>query len=120
MQLVALQYSKPLFKDADPLLIESQFGQLFGCLEHQRDAVGLMSAVTNFARYGSIVGVFSEWHPWAFRILQIFTHQGNVGLVHMRKLGVAQRLVHVPLGIPCQNAAASNGGCSLTSAEELL
>ena len=87
MQLVALQYSKPLFKDVGPLLIESQFGQLFGCLEHQRDAVGLMSAVTNFARYGSIMGVFSEWHPWAFRVLQIFTHQGNVGLVHMRELG---------------------------------
>ena len=88
MQLVVSQYSKPLSKDInDPPLIESQFGQLFGCLENQRDIVGLMSAVTNFARYGSIMGVFSEWHPWTFRVLQLFTARGNVGLVHMRELG---------------------------------
>ena len=46
-----------------------------------------MSAVTNFARYGSIMGVFSEWHPWTFRVLQFFTPRGDVGLVHMRELG---------------------------------
>ena len=67
--------------------MELQFGQLFGCLEHQRDVVGLMSAVTNFARYGSVMGVFSEWHTWVFRVLQFITPQGNVGLVHMRELG---------------------------------
>ena len=46
-----------------------------------------MSAVTNFARYGSVIGVFNEWHPWAFRFLQLFAPRGNVGLIHMRELG---------------------------------
>lgn len=39
----------------------------------------MISIIHNIVRYGSVVGVYNEWHPFIFSILQSLSSQGEVG-----------------------------------------
>ena len=45
-----------------------------------------MEAVQSFSRYGAIVGVFSEWHPYIYRIISAITPAGSHGLGYLAQV----------------------------------
>ncbi|KAL9021012.1 MAG: hypothetical protein Q9185_001768 [Variospora sp. 1 TL-2023] len=63
------------------------FGHVLGCLEKDDDVNGLIETVAAFIRYGTVVGVFVEWHPLIIRLLQALTPGGNKGLAHAKSIG---------------------------------
>ncbi|KAL9593643.1 MAG: hypothetical protein Q9219_007459, partial [cf. Caloplaca sp. 3 TL-2023] len=59
------------------------FGKPFGFLSEDRDIADIISITHGYARYGAVVGVFSEWHPFIFRLLNALAPSGNVGLAYI-------------------------------------
>ena len=44
-----------------------------------------MAKVHEFSHYGAVMGVFSEWHPFVFRILNAIAPSGEVGPAYVIK-----------------------------------
>ena len=42
-----------------------------------------MTTIHNYSRYGAVMGVFSEWHPWVFRLLNAMAPSGAVGIAYI-------------------------------------
>ena len=42
-----------------------------------------MGTIHTYSRYGGIIGIFSEWHPSVFRLLQMTAPGGNVGIAYI-------------------------------------
>ena len=42
-----------------------------------------MATIHTYARYGAVMGVFGEWHPFVFRILQLMAPKGEVGIAYI-------------------------------------
>ncbi|KAL8829801.1 MAG: hypothetical protein Q9191_001804 [Dirinaria sp. TL-2023a] len=77
-------FSLPKFL-LDHKLTFVQFGKQFGFLQRGADIAEIMKTVHNYARYGGVVGVFSEWHPWVFRLLNAMAPGGAVGYAYIAK-----------------------------------
>jgi len=43
----------------------------------------MMSITHGCSRYGAVMGVFSEWHPVVFRMLQYLAPKGEVGIAYI-------------------------------------
>ena len=61
-------------------LISSQFGKPFGFLEKGVDIADMIATSHSYSRYSAVMGVFSEWHPTIFRLLQMMAPRGEVGI----------------------------------------
>ena len=68
-----------------------QFGKPLGFLEQGFDIADIMATIHGYSRYGAVVGVFSEWHPAIFRVLQLMTPKGEVGIAYIH--GFAGRAI---------------------------
>ena len=86
----------------------------------------MMSTIHGSARYGAILGVYSEWHPIAFRLLKIFGPSGTIGIAPIHRLvgkAVAewQQLsgLRKPLGDEQKEAGADNILSSLLAREKV-
>ena len=42
-----------------------------------------MATIHTYSRYGGVIGVFSEWHPSVFKLLQMTAPGGNVGIAYI-------------------------------------
>ena len=79
------------------LISRFQFGKTFGLLDQGRDVSGIMSAVRTFARYGALVGVYSDWHALIFRLNSMLTtpkaeSQGLAYIVEFGRQLIADRV----------------------------
>ena len=60
-----------------------QFGKPFGFLEKGGDLADIMATIHTYSRYGGVIGIFSEWHPTVFKLLQMTAPGGNVGIAYI-------------------------------------
>ncbi|RAL07996.1 cytochrome P450 [Aspergillus homomorphus CBS 101889] len=55
------------------------FGQRFGFLDRGDDIEGAMAALQKVMAYGTLVGIYPEWHPRLYEPLSRFTSSGPAG-----------------------------------------
>ena len=63
-------------------------------MEKETDVCDIISVAHTTSRYGVTVGIFSEWHPALFRMLQWISPKGNYGIAYLHsfaKQAVAER-----------------------------
>ena len=60
-----------------------KLGKPFGLLDAASDVAGLMATVQRYSRYGAIVGVYPELHPFLFRLASLLTPSGTYGLGYL-------------------------------------
>lgn len=58
---------------------------MFGFLQTGQDISNVMITIHNYSRYGAVIGVFAEWHPFIFRLLTAVTSGGDVGMAYLIK-----------------------------------
>ena len=75
--------------------ITAKFGKPFGFLDQGIDIADIMSTIHTYSRYGAVMGVFSEWHPTIFGLLQLVAPKGNVGLAYVHKFAADAMAEHL-------------------------
>ncbi|MCJ1247603.1 hypothetical protein MMC30_004818 [Trapelia coarctata] len=70
------------------------FGKPFGFLEKGTDLADIMSTIHTYSRYGAVMGVFAEWHPTVFGLLQMVAPKGNVGLAYVHQFAADAMAEH--------------------------
>ncbi|KAL9636727.1 MAG: hypothetical protein Q9164_002642 [Protoblastenia rupestris] len=61
------------------------FGKPFGVLEEGGDIADIIAIIHSVVRYGAPMGVFHEWNPLIFRLLQLFGPKGAVGIAYVEQ-----------------------------------
>lgn len=64
------------------LLTMIQFGKPFGFLEQGADVADMISVLHGIGRYGALMGVVSEWHPFVFSTLQYLGPNGGIAYLY--------------------------------------
>ena len=67
------------------------FDKQIGFLEEGVDIADIQSTIHTYSRYGGVVGVFGEWHPFVFGLLKLIAPKGEVGIAYV--IGFATRCV---------------------------
>ncbi|KAI1627373.1 cytochrome P450 [Exophiala viscosa] len=58
------------------------FGDRFGFLDEGKDIQGIMASLHQYLGYAARVGVYSEWHKWAYLVYQRFSSKA-AGIAHV-------------------------------------
>jgi cytochrome P450 len=61
------------------------YSQRFGFLDKGEDIEGLLKALHSVLKYGALVGIYAEWHPWLFKISNWLGFGGGEGRVMLMK-----------------------------------
>ena len=67
------------------------FNKRIGFLEEGVDIADIQATIHTYSRYGAVMGVFGEWHPFVFGLLQLIAPKGEVGIAYV--MGFAARCV---------------------------
>ncbi|KAK4690313.1 hypothetical protein P7C71_g6448, partial [Lecanoromycetidae sp. Uapishka_2] len=59
------------------------FDKPIGFLEKGTDLADIQETIHTYSRYGGVMGVLGEWHPFVFALLQLIAPKGEVGLAYV-------------------------------------
>lgn len=74
-----------------------------------------MSTIHTYSCYGAIMGVFAEWHPTIFGLMQLVAPKGNVGLAYVHQFAAATMAEHSATPVDSSDILNKN---SIAEAEE--